>query len=144
MKIFSSLIGLLLMGLFLLFPGVYSPAQEARPLPNDIVENIRLAIKSGSANELSRYLHDPVELNLDEKRESYSRNQAEFILRDFFNKYKVNDFSYVHQGSSKEGLQYVIGKYDHDGGAFQVYMLLKKKENSQEMRVSMVDFSEDQ
>lgn len=142
MKAFSLYLSLtLILALSLLLPRVEAPAQVSDN--QNIIENIRLAIQAGSSSELSRYLHDPVELNLDEKRESYSRNQAEFVLRDFFGKYKVTEFSYVHQGSSKEGLQYVIGKYEYEGGAFQVYMLLKQKENSPEMRVSMVDFSED-
>ncbi|MEM6297937.1 MAG: DUF4783 domain-containing protein [Bacteroidota bacterium] len=119
-------------------------AQDKMPEDvDDVIENIRVAIRVGNSKELSNYLHDPVELNLEEKRESYSRNQAEFVLRDFFTKYKVVEFSYVHQGSSREGLKYVIGKYEHSEGSFQVYMLLKKDENSSEMRVSMANFSED-
>lgn len=142
MKLLSIPIGLTLALLLLVFlPKVELPAQEADS--QNIIENIRVAIKAGSSSEFSQYLHDPVELNLDGKRKSYSRNQAEFVLRDFFNKYPVTNFSYIHQGSSKEGLQYVIGKYEHGGGTFQVYMLLKQRENGNDMLVSMVDFSED-
>ncbi len=133
---------------FLLFSSLFTvtrlTAQDEMPEnADDVIENIRVAIRVGNSKELASYLHDPVELNLEEKRESYSRNQAEFVLRDFFTKYEVVEFSYVHQGSSREGLKYVIGKYEHSEGSFQVYMLLKKDANSNEMRVSMANFSEE-
>jgi hypothetical protein len=93
---------------------------------NEVLTNARIALKNGSAKELAKYFSDMVELNLDGTKATYSRTQAEFVLKDFFKKYPPLSFEYIHQGSSKEGLKYAIGKYSYNGGQFRVYILIKK------------------
>ena len=92
----------------------------------DVINNIRDALKSGSSRELSKYLNNSVEISIDGEKASYSRNQAEFVLRDFFTKYPPKDFRYVHQGSSKEGVKYTIGTFVHERGEFRIVMLIKQ------------------
>jgi hypothetical protein len=93
---------------------------------NEVEENAKTSIKSGNAKQLSNNFNDTVEISFDGQKQSYSKTQAEFVVRDFFKKYPVTDFDYIHQGSSKEGLKYIIGKYKHAGGSFRVYMLIKQ------------------
>ena len=59
----------------------------------------------------------------------YSKQQAETVLRDFFQTYVARDFQYIHQGSSPEGLKYTIGRYTLQEGSFRVYMLLKQQQD---------------
>ena len=93
---------------------------------NEVLTNGRIALKNGSAKELAKYFSDIVEVNFDGAKATYSKTQAEFVLKDFFRRYPPLSFEYIHQGSSKEGLKYSIGKYTYEGGHFRVYMLIKK------------------
>lgn len=93
---------------------------------NEVINNVRDALKAGSSREVSKYLNNTVEISIDGEKASYSRNQAEFVLKDFFNNYPARGFRYVHQGSSKEGLKYTVGTYTYDRGEFRVFMLIKQ------------------
>ncbi|MBE0675820.1 MAG: DUF4783 domain-containing protein [Bacteroidales bacterium] len=97
--------------------------------PDKIPSGISLAFKAGNATELSRYLNPTVELLLLDKEDFYRKNVAESILKDFFIKYPVRDFTIMHQGSgSKSDTQYAIGSLKTEKASFRVYFLLKKTE----------------
>jgi hypothetical protein len=97
---------------------------------NEIITNSKIALKAGSSRELAKYFNDIVVLNFDGEESSYSKTQAEFVLRDFFKKYPATEFQYIHQGSSKEGLMYMIGKYDYNGGSYRVLIYIKQFKGS--------------
>ncbi|MBX9850804.1 MAG: DUF4783 domain-containing protein [Cytophagaceae bacterium] len=108
---------------------------------NDIINNGKIALKTGSAKELVKYFNDIVELSFDGEKSNYSKTQAEFVLKDFFKKYPPIDFQYIHQGSSKEGLIYAIGKYTYNGGSFRVYILIKQFNGN--YLIDTLDFSKE-
>lgn len=106
---------------------------------SDVINNVRASLKTGSSKELVKNFNNMVELNFDGEKSSYSRTQAEFVLKDFFKKYPPTDFEYIHQGASQQGLTYVIGKYTFDGGSFRVLMYIKKINEA--YWVDLMDFS---
>ncbi len=106
---------------------------------SDVIDNVRVAMKTGSSKELAKYFGSTVELNFDGEKSSYSKSQAEFVLRDFFKNYPPSDFEYIHQGASKQGLKYVIGKYSITGGSFRIWVLFKKSNN--DFYVDTIDFT---
>jgi hypothetical protein len=106
---------------------------------DNVIDNVKTAMRSGSSKELSQYFGSIVELNFDGEKSSYSKSQAEVVLKDFFNKNPPLDFEYIHQGSSKQGFRYVIGKYTIEGSSFRVYILFKKNENT--YYVDTIDFT---
>ena len=108
---------------------------------SDVINNVRASLKTGSSKELVKSFNTTVELNFDGKKSTYSRTQAEFVLKDFFKKYPPTDFQYIHQGSSKQGLTYVIGKYTYDTGSFRVLLYLKNF--SGQYKVDLIDFSKE-
>jgi len=108
---------------------------------SDISKNIVAAMKAGSAKELVKFFNETVELKIDGTSSNYSRNQSEMVLRQFFQKNPVRGFSYIHQGSSPEGLKYVIGKYQFDGGSYRTLMFLKK--TSEGYRIDMLNFTKE-
>jgi hypothetical protein len=85
-----------------------------------------VALKTGSSRELIKYFNTVTELKVEDKGANYSKVQAESIIKDFFTKYPAKNFSYIHKGSSPEGLKYNIGRYSSDQGSFRVVMLLKE------------------
>lgn len=107
----------------------------------DVVNNLRAALKAGSSRDLVKLFNNQVEMSFDGEKSGYSRTQAEFVMRDFFRKYPCTEFQYIHQGSSRQGLTYVIGKYTYDGGSFRVLVYIKKINN--DYLVDLVDFSKE-
>lgn len=108
---------------------------------DEILSNGKLALKTGNSRELARYFNDIVEISFEGEKASYSKTHAEFVLKDFFKKYPPTDFQYIHQGASKEGMKYAIGKYSYPGGAFRVYILIKQFKGV--YLIDTLDFSEE-
>jgi len=106
--------------LILAVSGLSGKAQE------DIIHNVEAALKIGSSKELSRYFSQTVEINLEGEISSYSKMQAEYVLKDFFKKYPPENFEIIHNGASKGGLKYAIGKYSCKRGDFRVWMRIKE------------------
>ena len=110
-----------------LFVGLATPSfgQE------DIINSVKATIKAGSAKELANYLNQTVDIMIDEKLESYSKAQAEFVLRDFFKAHVPTEFTIIHQGSSKGGQPFAIGQYKSDKETFRVFMKIKTVDKQQ-------------
>ncbi len=120
---------------------LFSLAATPLSAQNEVINNVRDALKTGSSKELGKYFNNTVEISINGEKASYSRNQAEFIIKDFFGKYPPKGFRYVHQGSSKEGLKYTVGTYTHDRGEFRVFMLIKQFGGS--YLVDKIDFNQE-
>ena len=105
-----------------------------------IPAGISIAIKSGNAAELSKYMNSTVELLLLEKEDFYKKVVAETILKDFFNEYHTKDFVIRHQGARNDA-QYAIGNLETEKGSFRVYILLKKVD--QELLIHIIRIEPD-
>lgn len=109
------------MVILFLFIGIKSQAQGK----SDVVGDVRETIKAGSAKELSKYLHQNVDIELNGKKETYSKAQAEIILRDFFKANAPSDFTIIHKGQSKSGQSFAIGQYKSGADNYRVFMKIK-------------------
>jgi Domain of unknown function (DUF4783) len=89
---------------------------------NDVVS----ALRSGNAAELSKYFDDNVELTLPIKSDSYSKAQAQVILKDFFANNDVKGFELKHTGDSPGG-HYCIGTLQTKSGNFRAHVFMKTK-----------------
>lgn len=114
---------LVLAGLFWLVSTMGVLAQS------DIFAPMKDAIKAGNAKELAKYFNQSVDVTLDGEANTYSRAQAEFVLRDFFKKYPPSEFTIVHTGSSKGGLQYAIGNFKSSTAQFNTLLRVKQADN---------------
>ena len=90
------------------------------------IEDIGISLRNGSARELVKFCSNTVTLKIDGETVTYRKAEAEEKLRTFFLDNPPEDFNYIHQGSSAEGLKYCIGKYMVNNGAFRVVLLLKQ------------------
>jgi hypothetical protein len=109
-------------GLFLM-SGTYSWSQN-------IFAPMKNAVKAGDAKELVKYFNNSIDLNLEGEVNTYSKAQAEFVIRDFFKRHTPTDFNIVHTGSSKAGLQFAIGKYQSGTDSFDVLMRVREVEKN--------------
>lgn len=90
-------------------------------------EDVVSAIKQGDAGNLSKFLDNTVEINIAGKNSSYSKAQAEIILKDFFGKNQVKSFELIHQGEAGGGSRFGIGNLATSGGNFRTSFFLQKK-----------------
>jgi len=96
-----------------------------------VIDQVKDAFKAGSAKELAKYLNKTVDVTIEGKLENYSKAQAEFVLRDFFKAHAPNDFTIIHQGSSKGGQPFAIGKYISKNESYRVWMKIKVVDKEQ-------------
>jgi len=109
--------------------------------PGPVINKISDYIKNGDAKGLATYFNSTLDLEVEDTDGSFSKTQAEIILRDFFKKNKAISFSVNHKGSSNEGSHYMIGSYKTNTADFRVYILLKK--NDQKLMIYQVQFEEE-
>lgn len=96
-------------------------------------ENVMEAIKTGNANQLSMYFDNMVEITLHDKSNSYSRNQAETVIKDFFSSYGVKSFKTLHRGTNS-GAEFFIGNLQTKNGDFRTTVFMKLRADKQLLR----------
>jgi hypothetical protein len=94
----------------------------------DIFTPIRDVIKTGNAKEVARVFAPSVDMEVDGESNTYGKTQAEFVLREFFKKHPITDFTIVHTGSSKGKRQYAIGRYLTKGESYNVLIRVSEEE----------------
>jgi hypothetical protein len=92
----------------------------------EVPGDIKTAIQAGSSRDLARFLNNSVEIGFDGDKSTYSKTQAEFVLKNFFSKNAPAGFEFNHQGSSDRGQRYAIGTYNTKGGSYRVFVVVKQ------------------
>ena len=95
-----------------------------------VLDDVIGAMKSGSAEQLARYFDNVVEITMPDKSNSYSKSQAEMIMKDFFNNYKVKSFDVLHKGDNGTS-NYCIGNLQTKDGKFRTTLFVKQKGDKQ-------------
>jgi hypothetical protein len=93
---------------------------------DDVISNIAAAITVGDAKKLATYFNSTVDLTLPSGDGTYSKSQAEMMVKNFFTQNPPVSFKINQQGSSKEGSQFSIGTLVTKTAKFRTYFLLKK------------------
>lgn len=94
------------------------------------IDEIVSALKTGNTSQIAKYFDSTVEITLPDKSNSYSKSQAEVILRDFFSIHEVKGFELLHKGENA-GSQYCIGVLNTKNGSFRTTVYMKQKQNKQ-------------
>lgn len=95
---------------------------------SDVLDDIALAIRSGNTRELVKYFDANVEITLLDEEGTYSKAQAEQVVKDFFDNNKPQSFVLVHRGSSTDGALYAIGSLKTTSNQeFRTYYYVKKR-----------------
>jgi hypothetical protein len=94
-----------------------------------LTEAIGNSLKAGDASGVSRYFGPAVDITINNSTSTYSRTQGELVLRDFFSKNPVHDFSIEHSGNSSDRpATFTIGNLNTGNGRYKVYMWLKPRD----------------
>ncbi len=87
-------------------------------------------MKDGNSAEVARFFDNTVEINMPDKSNSYSRSQAELVLKDFFSSNPVKSFEVIHKGENS-GSQFCIGTLVTKSGTFRTTIFMKQKGEKQ-------------
>lgn len=93
----------------------------------EIQKEVSEAIKTGNVSILARYFNTALDISIPGNEGTYSKTQAELIIKEFFTKHPPASFKINHTGSSKDGSSFFIGTYiSKQNKNFRTYCLLKK------------------
>lgn len=94
------------------------------------IEVVVNALKAGNAQKVAVHFDNTIEITLPQKSNSYSKSQAEMILKDFFYINSVKDFVVIHKGENA-GSQYCIGTLVTKNANYRTTVFMKQKGSSQ-------------
>lgn len=87
-------------------------------------------IKAGNAAQVAKYFDNTVEISLPGNSNSYSKSQAEVVLRDFFKNNTVKSFTVIHSGENR-GSEFCIGNLITSSGTYRATVQMKQKADVQ-------------
>jgi hypothetical protein len=87
-------------------------------------------LRKGDASLMARHFDQTIEVVLPESRSSYNRNQAEVLIRDFFNIHTVIQFEVLHKGTQSNA-QFCIGILQTRKGKFRTTVYQRQKDDRQ-------------
>ena len=105
------------------------------------LDDIDYAIRLGNAGELSRYLDSRVDICLPEKSDSYSKIQAEMIIRDFFSTNVVRNFV-VRKIGFTGGSEYCVGVLQTHNGDYRTTLFTRQKGDKQLLQELRFQFNQ--
>ena len=95
------------------------------------IDDITYAIRVGNVGELSRYLDSRVDISLPDKSDTYSKIQAEIIIRDFFSTNGVQNFTIKHKANNGGGSEFCVGVLQTRNGDYRTTLFVKQKGDQQ-------------
>lgn len=93
---------------------------------NDISREVISALKTGDAQGLSSHLAAMIDLKIPGYDDTYSKQQATRILKDFFSRNKIRDFKLLKKGVETQESYYIFGTLETPTMTFRSYLLIKK------------------
>jgi len=94
------------------------------------IDEVVNALKNGDSAQIARFFDNTVEITMPDKSNTYSKNQAEIVLKDFFSTNGVKSFDIIHKGENA-GSQYCIGTLITKNGAYRTTVFMKQKNDKQ-------------
>jgi len=94
------------------------------------IDEVIAAMRSGNAALAAKYFDNTVDIGMPDKTNSYSKSQAELVLKDFFTNNPVKNFEIIHKGENA-GSQFCIGTLSTKNGSFRTTIFMKQKGDGQ-------------
>lgn len=93
-----------------------------------IIDEVTHAIEAGDAGTLSDYFSEQIYFTLYKRVQRYSKTQAQYVLKNFFEDNPPAEFHVLHRGESKGGLRYAIGEYSSTSDHYRVLIRISDTE----------------
>ncbi|HYC30257.1 MAG TPA: DUF4783 domain-containing protein [Chitinophagaceae bacterium] len=94
------------------------------------IDEVVSAIRAGNSTELSKYFDSRVDIALPDKSDTYSKAQAEMIIRDFFNSKGVTGFELKHKGENG-GAQFCVGILKTRNADYRTHLFMRQRGDRQ-------------
>jgi malate synthase len=94
------------------------------------IDDVVAAIKAGNASGLAKYFDERVDISLPDKSDTYSKTQAEMIIRDFFSNKGVISFEVKHKGE-QGGAQFCVGELKTKQGTYRTHLFMRQRGDRQ-------------
>jgi hypothetical protein len=120
---------------------IFNQSTSAALEPAGLVEDVSAAVKAGNSKELAKYFSPTLEIILPGSDGTFSKAQAEMIMKDFFAKSAPVSFVVNQKGNSAGGAQFIIGTYKNKSEKLNVYILLKPVAN--QLMIQQMHFEAD-
>lgn len=88
---------------------------------------ISAALGKGDHASLASMMASTVDLTIGKREGTYSRNQAEIMLRDFFEANPPKGHQHKHEGKSGAGGHFLIGELQLESVRMDSYVILAKQ-----------------
>jgi Domain of unknown function (DUF4783) len=123
---------------FFTFLAIAAIFSSFKPLQG--INEVVTALKSGNASQVARYFDNTVDLSLPGKSSSvsYSKSQAELVLKDFFVSNGAKGFDVKHAGGNS-GDQYTIGTLVTRNGTFRTTIFMKQRGDVQVLQALNIE-----
>ncbi len=87
-------------------------------------------MKTGNSAQLAKYFDNTIEITMPDKSNTYSKPQAELVLKDFFTTNPVKNFEVIHMGENG-GSQFCIGSLITKNGTYRTTIFMKQRGDKQ-------------
>jgi hypothetical protein len=91
-------------------------------------QEITNAVQQGDAGELAGFFNNKIELILPAKSGVFSKEQAQFMMKEFFDNNPSTSFQIIHQGM-RDNSSFAIGRYSCAKGPYRLQFLTKNIDN---------------
>ncbi len=88
-------------------------------------KEIETALATGNTQVMATYFNSEVDLDIPGSEDIYSKQQAEIILKKFYQSGTPKSYKTLHSGQSKNGSNYAIGNLIIDTTKYRTYILYK-------------------
>lgn len=94
---------------------------------NSVIKDVEFSIKENDVERMSKHFDYAIEITLDSKHRSYSKEHAKILLNDFLEKLQPKSFIVEYKGNSLiTDAQYIVGTMTVKNETIKVFLLLKK------------------
>jgi hypothetical protein len=88
------------------------------------------AIENAHVSDIVKYFDAYVPITIDNAQAIYSHNQAEIVLKDFFEKNPPKNFVVTDNGSPDNTSKFIIANFTASSIKYNVYILMKMKDGN--------------
>lgn len=95
------------------------------------VDDVSNSLNKGEVDNVVKYFDKIVDITINNEQSTYSRSQAEMVMKNFFSKNPAKSFSVRHKGTAaSDNSVFLIGELRTSNGEFRVYLFFKQKDRN--------------
>ena len=110
--------------IILSFLVLYMPQQHSW-LADGVIDQIALSFRNGNSKEVGAYFSSSVSLAILDDNNTYSKNQAEILIHNFFDKYAFRGCKILHRMETNSNSKYAVLELQAPDQKFRVSLSLK-------------------